>query len=71
MAKITTRQGDTWDILSKRIYGNELYIDVLLNANINHRKTLIFSAGVSLEAPPIDTTTTITDNADLPIWKRI
>lgn len=69
MATITTQQGDTWDKLSKKIYGNELYMDVLINANIKHRKTLVFSAGVKLEVPEIDTTNASTVDA-LPIWKR-
>jgi phage tail protein X len=69
MATITTRQGDTWDILAKRAYGNELFMDVLIKANINHRKTVIFPAGVVLELPEIDTTSTEYE-ANLPVWKR-
>jgi len=69
MATYTTIQGDTWDIISKQVYGNELFMDVLIKANINHRKTVIFSAGVVLEVPEIDTTSTEYD-VNLPVWKR-
>lgn len=67
MATVTTRQGDTWDILAWRVYGNELFMDVLIKANFKHRKTAIFSAGVVLEAPDIDTTSA-EYNRNLPSW---
>lgn len=69
MATITTRQGDTWDILAKRAYGNELFMDVLIKANIFERKTVIFPAGVVLEVPEIDTTS-MEYETNLPVWKR-
>lgn len=69
MGTITTTQGDTWDILSKKYYGSEMYMDKLINANIEYRKTLIFSANIVLNAPDIDVENT-TINEDLPIWKR-
>lgn len=68
MAKITTISGDTWDILAKRQYGNENYMDVLINANLSHRKTVIFPAGIVLNAPDIDEEDLVYD--DLPPWKR-
>lgn len=63
----TTTQGDTWDIIAKKVYGAELLLDVLIEANIKHRKTVIFSAGVKLDIPEIDTEET---DLNLPIWKR-
>lgn len=69
MATVTTKQGDTWDILAKDAYGNELFMDILIKANISHRKTVIFPAGVVLEVPEIDTTSAEYD-VNLPIWKR-
>lgn len=67
MATVVTRQGDTWDIIAKRHYGNELFMDALINANFAHRKTVIFSAGVTLYAPDIDVTSE-TYNPNLPLW---
>lgn len=69
MATYTTTQGDTWDIISRKIYGNELFMDVLIKANINHRKTVIFPYGVVLNVPDIDTTSSEYE-ANLPVWKR-
>lgn len=65
---ITTRQGDTWDILSKSAYGDEKFMDVLIQANITHRKAVIFPAGVNLTIPDIDTAA-IENTTDLPPWK--
>lgn len=69
MKTITTIQGDTWDLLAFRIYGNECLMHILINANIEHRKTVIFPAGVVLQVPEIETVT-----ADyvknLPPWKQ-
>lgn len=69
MTTTTTKQGDTWDILAKTLYGSEMYMDILINANIAHRKTVIFHAGVKLNVPDIDTDA-VTVDEDLPIWKR-
>lgn len=69
MATVTTKQGDTWDILAKDAYGDELFMDILIKANVSHRKTVIFPAGVVLEVPEIDTTSAEYE-VNLPIWKR-
>ncbi len=69
MKTTVTIQGDTWDVLSLRMYGNELYMDKLINANIEHRKVAIFPAGIVLQVPEIDTTVLANDD-NLPPWKR-
>lgn len=66
---ITTIQGDTWDILSKRAYGSEIFMDELIKANFDNRKTVIFPAGVVINIPDIDTET-IANDTNLPPWKR-
>lgn len=43
MTEYVTKQGDTWDAIAKRLYGDERFLDVLIRANINHRKTVVFS----------------------------
>ena len=69
MATTTTRQGDTWDILSKRLYGNEHYMEKLIEANLEPRKTVLFSYGTVINVPDIDIATDET-SANLPPWKR-
>ena len=43
----TTISGDTWDIVAYKAYGNEMYMDMLIKANIEHKDTYIFPAGSS------------------------
>lgn len=45
MTEYVTKQGDTWDAIAKRLYGDERFLDVLIRANINHRKTVVFRMG--------------------------
>lgn len=51
MATITTIQGDTWDKLAKRAWGDEKLMDLLIRANPAHHATAVFSAGVTLAVP--------------------
>ena len=45
MATYKTEQGDTWDLIALRVYDDEHFMDVLIKANIEHRKTVIFQSG--------------------------
>lgn len=62
----TTISGDTWDIVAYKVYGNEMYMDMLIKANIEHKDTYIFPAGVVLTLPEIDLEVSET----LPPWKQ-
>jgi phage tail protein X len=64
-ATYTTVQGDTWDQIARRLYGDELAMHHLIAANPRQRNVLIFSAGTVLTAPAVDTAQT----AALPPWK--
>lgn len=67
MPKIyTTISGDMWDMIAKKTVGNEMQTDALIKANIRHRHTFIFSAGVVLTIPDIPVKTP----DSLPPWKR-
>ncbi len=61
-----TISGDTWDIVAYNVYGNEMYMDMLIKANIEHKDTYIFPAGVELTLPEIDLEVSET----LPPWKQ-
>ncbi|HIT96792.1 MAG TPA: tail protein X [Candidatus Aphodousia faecavium] len=61
-----TVQGDTWDIISKKIYGTELQMHVLIVANPAARDVVIFPAGVELQTPVMTEKVAET----LPPWKR-
>ena len=53
MKSYTTVSMDTWDIISKKVYGDEHFIDKLIAANIRYRKVVIFSAGIVLSVPEL------------------
>lgn len=60
---------DTWDVIAKKLYGTEVLMDRLIRANLEHRKTVFFSAGVVLKVPDVDTgSAELVEN--LPPWKR-
>ena len=62
----TTVSGDTWDIVAYKAYGNEMYMDTLIKANIEYKDTYIFPAGVVLTLPEIE----LTVSESLPSWKQ-
>ncbi|MHC1747432.1 MAG: tail protein X [Cellulosilyticaceae bacterium] len=64
--KYITEQGDTWDMISYKVYGDEHYIQELMNANIAHIHVVIFEANVELITPCIE----IEIPSSLPPWKR-
>ena len=53
-----TIQGDTWDGIAVKVYGDEKYMNELLEANQAYREIIIFPANVSLSLPDIQTQTT-------------
>jgi Phage Tail Protein X. len=52
-AKYTTSLGDEWDAIAYRMYGTrgEMLMHLLLEANPDHRETVIFGSGVELTIP--------------------
>lgn len=61
-----TIQGDTWDSISYRVYGSELYTNELFTANPQHQHIEVFSANITLNTPEIITAV----NTQLPPWMR-
>jgi len=53
LTSYTTIQGDTWDLIAYLEYGDELQMHWLIEANPQHRETVIFPAGVVLNVPDI------------------
>lgn len=62
----TTIQGDTWDIIALKVYGDEKHMGQLLKANPKLISIIFFSSGVEVICPDIDTE----DIQNLPPWKR-
>lgn len=57
--------GDTWDLISYKVYGTEYNLIDLMKANPEHLRTVVFSAGVRIICPDIED-----DVSNLPPWKR-
>ncbi|MER1986574.1 MAG: tail protein X [Solibacillus sp.] len=62
-----TISGDTWDSIAFRLYGSEMVVHQLIQANLQHASIVIFSAGIMLETPEIDT---VVRSDDVPPWMR-
>lgn len=65
----TTAAGDRWDTLAARFYGSNAGIAVLIDANPAVPITAVLPMGTPLIVPVIDDTE-ITNNTNLPPWKR-
>ena len=66
MIKYTTIQGDTWDGIAYKLYGDEKHMKELIEVNWPVVDTLVFSAGVELNVPDLPEES----SSDLPIWRR-
>lgn len=47
----TTQQGDAWDAIAYRLWGEERLLMELVQANSEYLDTVIFPAGVTLRVP--------------------
>ena len=70
MRKYITVQGDTWDYIAYKVYGEqsgaELYMHALLDANPAYIHYVIFPADIVLVVPDVRVELPKT----LPQWKR-
>jgi len=60
----TTIQGQTWDMISKEVYGTELNAGRLMEANPKQLGVFIFPAGIVLNTPEIEE-----QESNLPPWR--
>lgn len=64
----TTTQGDMWDSISYKTYGDTSYTDKILTLNAKYSNLYILPAGIVLTLP--DTIENETDDS-LPPWKQV
>lgn len=62
----TTIQGDTWDMIAKKVYGAERYLDYLMASNFPLLNYFVFPAGVELNIPAMPEAA----RAGLPAWRK-
>lgn len=65
METYETVQGDTWDMIAKKVYGDEKYAGYLMESNRLLIDYMIFPSGITLSIPE----PTEEQDADLPIWR--
>jgi phage tail protein X len=53
MRTYTTLQGDAWDLIAYRIYGDESYMKYLIEANWDYADVLVFPSGIALAIPDL------------------
>ena len=61
----STIQGDVWDMIAFKVYGDTDLTYLLLDANPAYVKTTIFDSGILLTVPEAPEETT----SDLPPWR--
>lgn len=66
MGTYKTVQGDTWDMIAKKQYGDEKKLDVLLMANFQLLDYVVFPAEVLVHIPELNDP----DKKGWPEWRR-
>lgn len=61
-----TQDGDQWDSIAKKVYGDELNADWLMENNGKYIGTFEFGAGVVLKTPPLPEAR----ENNMPPWRR-
>nr|DAT16510.1 MAG TPA: baseplate wedge protein [Caudoviricetes sp.] len=65
-----TVSGDTWDLISYKLYGSEQHFHQLMRANLNLLSIAVFDSNIPIIVPELDTSTNAVDISKLPPWKR-
>jgi phage tail protein X len=61
-----TVQGDTWDLIAKKVYGSEIYLDHLMKHNFSLLDYFIFPAGIKVFTPEIP----LKGASGIPEWRK-
>lgn len=64
--RYTTIQGDTWDLISFKLFGSEKYMKNLIEANWPLLETLVFSSGTVITVPDLPEES----DEDAPFWRQ-
>lgn len=64
----TTISGDTFDLIAKKLFNNELEAPSIMQANPTLLGSVVFSANVKVNIPVIEQV--VKTNSTLPPWRR-
>jgi phage tail protein X len=67
MWEYETKQGDTWDVLARDIYGSEMLAYLILQANPAYMEMIYLPSGLKLTIPDTPPQKT---NQPMPPWAR-
>jgi phage tail protein X len=67
MGAYITVQGDTWDLIAYKVYGNEIYADVLMQSNYPYLDFFVFPADIVLNVPEVSRSE---DDFEIPEWRE-
>lgn len=70
MQTYLTISGDTWDLIAKKVYGDDHAFEILMDANQKHIDTMIFRAGVILQIPSLPDKAKTVDS-DQARWREV
>ncbi len=62
----TTIQGDVWDLIAYKLYGDEKYMKNLIEANWKYIDAVVFSSGTVLNVPEIPEE----ELEGMPFWRQ-
>ena len=62
-----TIQGDTFDSIAFKLWGEEKYMKELIQANLDYADVLVFSPNVELNVPTVEEGW---DPEELPFWRE-
>ena len=65
-----TVSGDTWDLISYKLYGSEQYFLQLMRANLNLLSIAVFDSNIPIIVPEITPIASAIETSKLPPWKR-
>lgn len=66
MSTYETIQGDTWDSIAYKLFGDEKYMENLIVANWPLLDILVFSSGTIINVPDLPDEI----DSDLPFWRQ-
>ena len=66
MGTYTTIQGDTWDMIAYRLFGNEAYMEEMMMEDLPYIDTLVFSSGTVLSVPELQEG----QDEGVPFWRE-
>lgn len=62
----TTMQGEAWDAIAFRVYGDENMTGWLMQNNLPYLDVFVFDAGIVLQTPAVPEEA---QNSNMPIWR--